>query len=159
MTLSILQRLRALEEAGANSEVIRILDELEKNGAELTSDQLVLKGRCILRSDETQGFEPSDAECAFKEAIRANPQCVEALLELGWYYFYVDDDAGRAQPLFEQVLTICRASATISCIGIAKCVAELKSKKECLAYLLSFPSLLDDSKISAALASEFWPDD
>ncbi|MEM6782193.1 MAG: hypothetical protein AAF624_00470 [Bacteroidota bacterium] len=50
--------------------------------------------------DENAPYELADAEWSYKQALALDPQCIEALEELGHFYDAVMADPVRARPFF-----------------------------------------------------------
>lgn len=115
--------LESLAQAGDHDGVLEALVQLE-SGRSLDPRELVLKGRCI-QLGSGQLFDLNDAEMCFLDALDLDPEYVPALLELGWYYFAVQDDAARALPFFEKGVALAREGLQEAENGVAQCLEEI----------------------------------
>lgn len=68
---------------------------------------LVMQGCAIQLCDDAR-FELADAEACFRAAIAVDPRCVEAYLELGYFYGNVLDQAAQGLVFFQQAKKILR---------------------------------------------------
>ena len=73
-----------------------------------TSTQLwCLRGKMIQLDDECDNdFELEDALLSYKKALEINPNCIEALEEIGYFYFNVLDEEEKAKPYFNKAKKI-----------------------------------------------------
>lgn len=98
--------------------------EALSGGRPLTPAELVLTGRCIL--DTTGGdLGLEDVEGAYLRAVHADGDFIPALLDLGWFYYAVMDEAARALPLFDRVLELTGGDHGEAADGRTKCLEEL----------------------------------
>ena len=107
----------------------------------LTIPELVAKSRALqLAEGEDSENEAEDglkaAERALVTALALDEDSVEALVDLGYFYYAVENDASRAKPLFERALSICRTGIIESASGVAGCLSELSSPLEAREFLL-----------------------
>lgn len=115
-----------LAEEGRSDEALLALEEARTHRS-LDVPELVLRGRCIQLASEGNALDLSDAEASFLEALTKDPVNVPALLELGWFYFAVEDDATRALPFFEKAALLSRQHLTEAEDGVAQCLEEVQS--------------------------------
>lgn len=127
------------------------LDKLIELGEmiELSPYLLVLKGKHILLSDKGP-YELADARKAFEAALDIQEDCVEALLELGWFHYAVEDNAAEAKPFFEKALAVSKGQTTEIVEGFAKCLCEIAGKDKALEFIgdILAKSPLDEEKIA-----------
>lgn len=127
-------------------EALALVEKAEREGL-LHPELLVWKGRCLQLVDDTP-YQLSDIENIFNQALDIDSEFTPAMLELGWFYFNVLDDATQAVELFERAITILRRQLTDAVIGKIKCLLETKKRDEVLKYLSSVTQQpLDLSKI------------
>ncbi len=69
---------------------------------------LTVKGRCIQLCTRT-GIRLSEAEKCFKKAITLDPNCVEAMIELAWFYHAIKDNPAQARVWFNEAFQIVRS--------------------------------------------------
>jgi hypothetical protein len=73
-----------------------------------------------------------------------NPELTPALLELGWFYLNVLDDAAKAIDLFDLAIAVLRRQLTDAMIGKTKSLAETSTKDEALKFISSASQLALD---------------
>lgn len=119
----LLRELGSLAQAADYDGALETLTRLEF-GRRLDPRELVLKGRCV-QLGSGQLFDLNDAEKCFLDALDLDPEYVSALLELGWYYFAVQNDAARALPFFEKGVALAREGLQEAENGVAQCLEEI----------------------------------
>jgi tetratricopeptide (TPR) repeat protein len=120
------------------------LDVMAASGQNVCATDLVLMGRCILLSNGGPGREIPDAQNAFERALEHEPEHGEALTELGWLHYGVNDDAATAKPYFERALDVARDLFTEALQGVAKCVGELHGEEARTEFVRGAASFLRD---------------
>jgi len=96
----------------------------------------VLKGVCILLGKDINApLELKDAEEAYLKALEIDSEHINALLELGFFYMNVEDDAGKALSQFKKAFTLSRSQFTEAIQGYAECLNELESKEKALEFI------------------------
>lgn len=118
--------LRELVTSGQYEAAVKFLSEREEGGA-LSSSELVLKGQCLQLSPKGGAKELEAAESSFNAALSTDPEYVPALLELGWFYYAVEDDAKRALPFFDRAIAVSLEQLKEAIKGKRDCVEELQS--------------------------------
>ena len=113
------------------------LDFLSRTESErdLTTAELVAKGRCLQLASDLAGGSLADARDAFLKALEVDPEYVPALIELAFFYYAVEDDAEKALPLFDRAIEISRAQMTDAVVGKSDCLEELQSKAVAAAFV------------------------
>ena len=135
---------------GRYKEALALIETIEREGL-LHPEVLVWKGRCIQLDDERTAYELSDAEQAYKQALSIDNEFTPAIVELAYLYLNVLDDAKQANTLFKKAVHSYKMLMTEAVVGLAKSIAEVKSKEAALRYLLTIStSLLDRSEIEEA---------
>lgn len=130
----IIDNVRALCEAGEHNRALELLERGQKQSIP-NPKILVWKGICSqLRSTENQ-YQLADVEQMFLKALEIDDESVEALLELGWFYLNVSDDATRAQTFFSKAMEIEKKALTDAIIGLARCLKETASAEEAAVFL------------------------
>jgi tetratricopeptide (TPR) repeat protein len=119
--------IRSLEASFDSMDYKGVIDEVVKMRTEnsVSAAALVLLGKAIQLGPDDGSLELKDAEASFLEALRIEPLYAPALLQLGWYYFAVEDDAKRALPYFEQAEEICQSQLSSAKDGASQCREEL----------------------------------
>lgn len=95
----------------------------------LLPHEQVKKGRLILLSSEEVEASLEQAKEAFEAALKLDGDFVPALLELGWYYYALENDSVRAQPFFDKALTLARENVTEALSGRVACIEETLSEE------------------------------
>ena len=145
-----MKQIRTLIASKRYSEALRAIEE--ERSSTTQPYLLVWKAICIqLEDSEETQYDLSDVEAALQKALEIDEEYVEALLELGWFYYNVLDDARRAQPFFERLLKKCRDLTTEGLIGAARCIAERDSADDAIKFLDdTSQSLIDLEKLDEA---------
>jgi hypothetical protein len=94
----------------------------------LCADELVLKAKCLQLHPSVDARLLNAAEESLLAATKLDPQYVPALVELGWYYLNVQDDARKAAERFDSALRIASAAAVEALVGLSKCVEEIEGE-------------------------------
>ena len=104
---------------------LRVFIRLEKEVA-LTAHELVQKSACLQLGSDLGSLE--GAEQALKDALEVAKNYVPALLDLGWFYYAVRDDAGTGLAYFGKAEELCRASLKEALQGKQQCLEELQDE-------------------------------
>lgn len=143
----LLEKIHILYKSGKYDEAVTILEEIEKQGM-LNPAILVKKGNCVLLGSGER-YSLSDVEKMYKKALSIDNKYVEALIELGYFYLNVMDDAKHAKPYFQNAIDCLRDSMTESIIGMSKCISEIDSDEKALQFLNDVLSVtIDSAKIN-----------
>ena len=118
------RRLSEYAERGDHDGLVEALRRIEDLG-QLDIPELLLKGRSVQLMSCEKGRGLDEAEAAFLEVLQRDPDNPEANLELGWYYYAVEDDPQRALPFFESARRVLQRHLSEAEEGIAKCQSEL----------------------------------
>jgi lipopolysaccharide biosynthesis regulator YciM len=112
------------------------LVEIEKNEQMgiVSSQLLVLKGRCLQQEGVEQNYTLEDAETALVAALELESESVEALTELGWFYFK-HDQAEHALSFFQRAFEVANAQLSEAATGVARCLHEVWGPEDALRYL------------------------
>lgn len=116
------------------SEAIAFLHEIEKQ-RELTPAELVSMAHCNQLAPDEGEWDLKDSEKAFKKALSIEHDYLPALIELGFFYYAVEDDPARALPFFQQAIEISRLHLTEASMGMAGCIEELQSQESASKFL------------------------
>jgi tetratricopeptide (TPR) repeat protein len=117
--------LDELVEAERFDEALSALSAIEASRI-LTPWELVLKGRCIQLSSVGETPALGEAERYFLDALKQDGEYVPALLELGWFYYSVEDEAKKALPVFEQAVAVSLKNLREGLQGKRDCLKELR---------------------------------
>lgn len=115
-------QLQKLADAEDWDGCLRVFSLLEKE-TPLTAHELVRKSACHQLGDFGNLEE---AEQALKAALELAKDYVPALLDLGWFYYAVQDDAESALSYFSKAEELSRASLKEALEGKEKCLEELQ---------------------------------
>jgi hypothetical protein len=107
-------------------EVLSLISGIEGT-RRLTVSELILKGSSVQLSSGVGTPPLSEAERAYLDALEQDSEYVPALIELGWFYYAVEDDARMALPLFERAIAVGLEQLREAIKGKRDCVEELQS--------------------------------
>ena len=138
-------KFKELYLAGRDDEALHELASVEKEHS-LSIDVLIIKGACIQLGSGTAPYTLSDAEAAYKKALEIDPENLEALIEVGYYYFVMDNRADIARPYFDKALSIARIRLSEAIKGIAECISET-APSEALGFIEQAVKNAVDSQI------------
>ena len=119
---NVAKEARRLSKQGQHHEAIALLRSSYVSFA--APHLYVLEGQILQLSDGSGEDELGDVENAFKRALAIDDTCVEAYLELGWFYLNVRDDAGKAEGCFQKAEELSRSQLLEALEGKLKCLAE-----------------------------------
>ena len=103
---------------------IRLYERLDAE-THLTVYEQVRRNYCLqLGSGEVGTLE--EAEAALQKALKDAPDYVPAILELGWFYYVVQDDAKEALAYFKRAEELSRDSLAEALRGRNESVEELR---------------------------------
>ena len=139
MTVASVKRgitsIKTLRRQGRNDlaleEVDRLL-EASPNAAHL----LVMRGQLIQLQDDEDG-KPTldDAKKALKLAVELDDRSPNALIELGYYLYAVQDDTKAGAKYFQKAIDLSRELLGEALLGHAKALQELGRDTEALVHL------------------------
>jgi tetratricopeptide (TPR) repeat protein len=142
-----LDELKSLYAAERYDEALALTERMERGGL-LYPEVFVWKGRCLLLGDGRDLADISDIERVYRQALDIDDEYAPALLELGWFYLNVTDDAARARPLFDKAFSLLRDALTEAVEGVARCLSETDTRAAAALYLaLVKHNLLDSGRI------------
>ncbi|MEO6196258.1 MAG: hypothetical protein ABIS20_24825 [Thermoanaerobaculia bacterium] len=116
-----------LSEKNADEMLLKIID-VEKERP-LCPMELVWKGRYIQMGSGAVISDYREAQLAFRAALDIDESFAPAFLELGWFYYAVEDSATTALPLFEKALAISLEQMKEAAKGIRDCLEDLQSSR------------------------------
>lgn len=120
---------------------------------ELPPYLLLSKAKAIQLASNTRGYTLDDARKSLVEATKLDPSFAQGWIELGHFYFAVDDDSRAATKCFEAAAPLCARLIRDLMIGHGKALAELGRYSDAL-IVLSSPQLLGDSEEVRLLRQE-----
>ena len=141
MSIENIEAAYSLANENNFSKALALISLLESENEVLDSSLLVLKGRCIQLAEETI-YTLDDAKSAFLKAIQINAKSIEALTELGWFYYNVQDEPSKAKEYFQQALSYSKDNLLESIDGCSRCIKELESENESKAFIKNNSKLL-----------------
>ena len=115
--------LKELAEAEDWDGCLRVFSLLEKETT-LAAHELVQKSACLQLGSELGSLQ--EAEKALKQALELANDYVPALLDLGWFYYAVQDDAETGLSYFRKAEELSRASLEEALEGKEQCLEELQ---------------------------------
>jgi len=118
----IIRKIRKLAIAGKYNEALELLETIPKQY--MTSDMWVKRGIYMQLGDGTDTYSLADAKESFKRAIALNPNNVEAMIELGYFLYAVEDNAIDAKRHFRKAVNLLSKLNNEALSGIKKCVEE-----------------------------------
>jgi len=116
-----------LSERNADEMLAKII-EIEKERP-LSPMELVWKGRYVQMGSGEVISDYREAQLAFRAALDIDESFAPALLELGWFYYAVEDSATTALPLFEKALAVSLEQMKEATKGIRDCLEDLQSSR------------------------------
>ncbi|CAN5506931.1 hypothetical protein BH11PSE7_BH11PSE7_06020 [soil metagenome] len=108
----------------------------------LTPPLLLEKARAIQLAGDSAGLTLDDARSSIRQATMLAPHIPDAWIELGHFYFAVDDDAAQALVAFHHARA-CMKPGVVSndlTLGEAKALVEAGRSREALALVDVFPA-------------------
>jgi hypothetical protein len=110
--------------------------------ATLTLPLLLEKARAIQRAEDCAGLTLDDARSSIRQATMLAPHLPDAWIELGHFYFAVDDDVAQAPVAFHQARSCMKPGAVSNdlTLGEAKALLEAGRGCEALALVDIFPA-------------------
>jgi tetratricopeptide (TPR) repeat protein len=114
----------------ALAEVSRLLKDWPDN-----PHLLVMWADLVQLQDTEEGPTLEDAKAAYQRATELDPQAPEALMELGHYYFAIEDDAESAGKCYAKAITLCKQFLKEALLAQAKALAERERESDALACL------------------------
>lgn len=120
-------KLQELAESEDWDGCIRLFEALEQEGP-LSAHELVQKSACLqIGSEELGSLE--GAEEALLAALDLARDYVPALLDLGWFYYAVQDDAETGLTYFQRAEEISRRTLAEALNGRNKCLEEIQAEQ------------------------------
>lgn len=154
---NLLDEMNRLYAAGKYEEALAAIDQMEAERL-LHPEVLVWKGRCLQLSEGGRIKDISDVKNIYLQALAIDDEYAPALLELGWFYLNVLDDAERARPYFEKAFALLRGLLTEAVDGVARCLWETDTKHAAVTYLTAVTHNLLDQKTIRNLKDEIKAD-
>jgi tetratricopeptide (TPR) repeat protein len=128
-----LEKIKQLCSSEQFDEALQELESLEKENS-LSPNLLVLKATCIQLGKDESLYTLADAETTYKKALEIDPNHVDALNEIGYYYLNVLDKQDIARPYFDKAMSIARTQLSEAIRGMAECISET-SPEEALSFI------------------------
>lgn len=122
-------------DSGKYSQALKLADDLLRDWPD-QPQLLVLRGRLIQLQESPSGPTLDDAKSAFERAIDLDPESPAALIELGHYFYAVEDDSKRAAQCFEQAVHLTKQLLKDALMGQAKALSDLNHDQEALDCLI-----------------------
>jgi tetratricopeptide (TPR) repeat protein len=88
-----------------------------------------LKSRCAQIAEDGPSFELAEIKAMLEKALELDDEYVPALIDLGYFYLRVEDNARSAIPLFQRALGIVKDSAAEIIVGLAECISDTESEE------------------------------
>lgn len=137
--------IRRLFDNDQFDEAFRLAKTAEQSGM-LSPALLVWKSRSLILSEHPTAHL-DEVESWLRQAIELDEDYLPGVLELGYFYLNVMDNATRAVPLFERARHLARENATETLIGLAECISETDSPGAALKFLEEEDLVIDTSKL------------
>ena len=116
-TINCLERANLLSNKGDFSKALECFSLLPKE-TQLTIKNLLFKSRLILLSDSDCEYPMAKAEETLNQALTIDPENLETLIELGFFYSRIMDDEQKGRAFFERALNISRRAFESICEGL-----------------------------------------
>lgn len=118
MIEDLLVEVRGLYQSKKYDEALSLIYTYSKK-CDLSVELLVLKGRLIQLSSGEEYALSLVIEC-FESALKQDKNSLDALIELGWFYMNVLDNADVGLDYFKRAINVCDNYAKEAKLGIAK---------------------------------------
>jgi len=96
---------------------------------------LVMWADLIQLQESDEGPSLDDARAALQRASELEGPSPAALIELGAYYYAVDDDPAAANKTFDKAIRLCKRLLIDAILGRAKALGDLERSQEAFACL------------------------
>ena len=117
----------------------------------LPSNMLIMKSTAIQLAEDACGYSLDDAREALLTALEIDPENSEVLMELGYFYYAVDDNPKESFSFFEGAIKASRKIFRDSIVGGANAKFELGLKAEAKSIACIAAGLANDIKIQELL--------
>ncbi len=126
------KRWAAVCEAVDSDEIDKALDLLKEweSVDRLSIEELVQKGLLIQQGSETAAYELEDAKAAFIEALGREQNYPDALIELGFYSWVIENDAKTGLQYFDKAIAAAEKFLAEARHGREQCLEELADLEE-----------------------------
>jgi tetratricopeptide (TPR) repeat protein len=114
-------------------EVAQIFRHME--GLKLPVNLLVAKATAIQLANEPAGYELDDARNSLLKAVSLDPGYIDGWVELGHFYFALDDNPRAALTCFEFALPRVKNQYKNLVLATARALAELGKTDEAIEFL------------------------
>lgn len=122
----IMLRIERLRKAGRYDDILNVISS--NRTFSRSSLGLTVKGRCLMLGSKCVRL--SVIEKTFLKAISIDPNYVDAMIELAWFYQNVMDSPCRAKKWFKEALRIVQQQAEEIDNGLKSVDGELAAKTE-----------------------------
>jgi tetratricopeptide (TPR) repeat protein len=129
-----LAKVQRQSQAGRYDKALALLDELLPawpNHPPL----LVRRAELLQLQEDRDASSLKEAKAALHQALELDPESPPVLIELGHYYYAVEDDAKTGADYFEKAITLCKQLLKEALLGQADALAELEQRENALASL------------------------
>ncbi|UXY54038.1 tetratricopeptide repeat protein [Pseudomonas tohonis] len=120
---------------------------------QLTPCLLIMKSTAIQLAEDSQGYTLDDAKEALFSALALDPENPETLMELGYFYYAVEDNTQNSITFFDDAAKKSRKILLNSIMGGINARLELGLKSEAKGVMRMYTNFEDDMKIQELLAS------
>ncbi len=132
--------------------VLETLDSIEKKQSNLCSNLLILKGRCIQLSD-CKRYTLDDAKMSFYKALKTDEHNIQALIELGWFYYTIENHSKKAFSYFNKAMFLSKKEMLETIEGCSYCINEYGTINKAIDFI-EINSRLDTSSIKIKIENE-----
>lgn len=153
------KRINKIQILRKKEEYSKILKEVELLLDEFPyiTSLLVLKSVLIQALDDEESiklWKLKDAKEALEQAVKIDEKSIEALNELAFYIYAVEDDSEKALVFFERSINYCKEFLEEAYSGKIKCLVEVGKKDEALKCIEEAFRIFPDSQELKQLSSE-----
>ena len=129
----LIHKIRKLRKAEKFNEIVELIETIPKQY--MTSDMWVLRGVYMQMGDGTAPYTLEDIKESFKCAIALNPYNADAIAELGWFMYAIEDNAVGAEPYFRKAVKLLAKDNYEALRGVAECLSETKGESAALDFI------------------------
>lgn len=149
---TLLQKVIEMSKNEKHTEALSLIELMIKEHGEIPL-LLVMKGVNIqLSSDDTYNLD--DVRNSFEKALMYDEEYVDAILEMAWFEYAVEDNAGAANERFDKAIHILKKQFEEALSGKAKCILETASGKELKVFINNVFKSLENSEVIKSIMEE-----
>ncbi len=148
-----MKKAQEFAKSGKYKEAIELLEKAEKYPV-VHPEIYVRKAIYTQLSDTDVKYELEDAENFLRKALSIDDEYINALIELGAFYF-VESKSADAKKLLKKAIKILKSNLNDAILTLAKCIEEIEGPQNAIEYLINVKLEIIDKKKFNNLLKEF----